>query len=251
MNALKRVVIFGATSAIAEQVARQLVSQGASLFCVGRNNSKLTAIVNDLKVRAGASQHIEGFCCDLVNIEQHQAIIERVQEVLGEIDAVLIALGTLPNQQDCENSVDLTLKEIETNALSIISLLTLLSNYFEPKQKGVIAVISSVAGDRGRQSNYVYGASKGMVSLFLQGLRNRMAKKGVDVITIKPGFVDTPMTASFNKSGLLWSKPEKIAQGIVNAMVKGKNEVYLPGFWWGIMFIIKHIPEFIFKKLSL
>lgn len=251
MNALKRVVIFGATSAIAEQVARQLVSQGASLFCVGRNNNKLTAIVDDLKVRAGTNQKIEGFCCDLVNIKQHQAIIERAQDVLGDIDAVLIAHGTLPTQQDCENSVDLTLKEIETNALSIISLLTLLANYFEPKQKGVISVISSVAGDRGRQSNYVYGASKGMVSLFLQGLRNRLAQKGVDVVTIKPGFVDTPMTASFNKSGLLWSKPDKIAQGIVSAMVKGKNEVYLPGFWWGIMFMIKHIPESIFKKMSL
>ncbi|GAA4410430.1 short-chain dehydrogenase [Advenella faeciporci] len=251
MNTLKRVVIFGATSAIAEQVSRQLVSQGASLFCVGRNNNKLTAIVDDLKVRAGTNQKIEGFCCDLVNIKQHQAIIERAQDVLGDIDAVLIAHGTLPTQQDCENSVDLTLKEIETNALSIISLLTLLANYFEPKQKGVISVISSVAGDRGRQSNYVYGASKGMVSLFLQGLRNRLAQKGVDVVTIKPGFVDTPMTASFNKSGLLWSKPDKIAQGIVSAMVKGKNEVYLPGFWWGIMFMIKHIPESIFKKMSL
>lgn len=251
MNALKRVVIFGATSAIAEQVARQLVSQGASLFCVGRNSDKLAAIVNDLKVRASTGQKIESFCLDLGDIKQHESIIEYAQQSLGEIDAVLIAHGTLPKQNECEHSVELTLKEIETNALSVIGLLTLLGNYFEIKQKGVIAVISSVAGDRGRQSNYVYGAAKGMVSLFLQGLRNRLAKVNVDVVTIKPGFVDTPMTAGFEKSGFLWSKPEKIAQGIVKAMHKGKNEVYLPGFWWGIMLIIKHIPERIFKRLSL
>jgi short-subunit dehydrogenase len=115
----------------------------------------------------------------------------------------------------------------------------------------VIAVISSVAGDRGRQSNYVYGAAKGMVSLFAQGLRNRLAKSNVDVVTIKPGFVDTPMTAEFDKSGLLWAKPEQIAAGIIKAMQKGKGEVYLPWFWWGIMLIIKHIPEAIFKRLSL
>ena len=142
-------------------------------------------------------------------------------------------------------------QEIETNALSVINLLTLLANHLEKQQHGVIAVISSVAGDRGRQSNYVYGAAKGMVTLFLQGLRNRLTKVNVDVVTIKPGFVDTPMTAAFDKNGPLWARPEQIAKGIIRAMQKGKDEVYLPWFWWGIMLIIKHIPEIIFKRMSL
>lgn len=251
MNSLKRVIIFGATSAIAEQTARQLVAQGASLYCVGRNNNKLSALIDDLKVRARDQQHIEGCVADLTDTSRHAQLIEAAHQMLGGIDGVLIAHGTLPNQQACQADTELTRQEIETNALSVINLLTLLANHMEKQQSGVIAVISSVAGDRGRQSNYVYGAAKGMVTLFLQGLRNRLAKANVDVVTIKPGFVDTPMTAEFNKKGPLWAKPEQIAKGIVNAMQKGKGEVYLPWFWWGIMLIIKHIPENIFKRMSL
>lgn len=251
MNSLNRVVIFGVTSAIAEQTARQLIQNGASIYCVGRNPDKLNRILADLKVRAGSDQTIAGTSVDLTDTHQHLAIIQQANEALGGLDAVLIAHGTLPDQKACEADVTLTLQEIETNALSVVSLLSLLANQFEAQGKGVIAAISSVAGDRGRQSNYVYGAAKGMVSLFMQGLRNRLASKGVSVVTIKPGFVDSPMTASFDKSGPLWSKPEIIAKGIVNAMQKGKGEVYLPWFWFMIMQFIKHIPEAIFKRLSL
>ncbi len=251
MNSLKRVIIFGATSAIAEQSARQLVAQGASLYCVGRNPDKLMALIKDLHVRAGDHQHI-GYCvADLTDNAQHDHLIEAAEKELDGIDGVLIAHGTLPNQQACQADTAKTRQEIETNGLSVISLLTLLANRLEKQQSGVIAVISSVAGDRGRQSNYVYGAAKGMVTLFLQGLRNRLAKANVDVVTIKPGFVDTPMTAEFEKSGPLWAKPEQIAKGIVKAMQQGKSVVYLPWFWWGIMLIIKHIPEPIFKRMSL
>ena len=251
MNSLNRVVIFGATSAIAEHTARQLVQNGASVYCIGRNADKLSRIMADLKVRAGSDQVIEGVSTDLTDIGQHLALIEQASEALGGLDAALIAHGTLPDQKACEADVTLTLQEIQTNALSVVSLLSLLANRFEAQGKGVIAAISSVAGDRGRQSNYVYGAAKGMVSLFMQGLRNRLAKKGVSVVTIKPGFVDSPMTADFDKSGPLWAKPDIIAKGIVKAMQKGKGEVYLPWFWWGIMQVIKHIPETIFKRLSL
>lgn len=251
MNSLNRVILFGATSAIAEQTARQLVAQGASLYCVGRNRDKLMALIDDLKVRASDQQQIDGCAADLTDSDQHARLIDAGERVLGGIDGVLIAHGTLPDQQACQADVDKTRQEIETNALSVISLLTLLANRLEHQQHGVIAVISSVAGDRGRQSNYVYGAAKGMVTLFLQGLRNRLAKSNVDVVTIKPGFVDTPMTAELDKGGLLWAKPEQIAKGIIKAMQKGKGEVYLPWFWWGIMLIIKHIPEAIFKRMSL
>lgn len=251
MNSLNRVVIFGATSAIAEHTARQLVQNGASVYCIGRNTDKLNRVITDLKVRAGNEQVIDGFNADLADTAQHPILIEQAIKSLGGLDAVLIAHGTLPDQRACEADAELTQKEIQINALSVINLLTLLANYFETQGKGVIATISSVAGDRGRQSNYVYGAAKGMVSLFLQGLRNRLMAKGVSVVTIKPGFVDSPMTADFDKSGPLWVKPEVIATGIIKAMQKGKNEVYLPWFWWGIMQIIKHIPEAIFKRLSL
>ncbi|MFT0772866.1 SDR family oxidoreductase [Psychrobacter aquimaris] len=251
MNNLNRIVIFGATSAIAEHTARQLVQNGASVYCIGRNTNKLNRIIADLKVRSVNNQVVDGINADLADTAQHPILIEQAIKSLGGLDAVLIAYGTLPDQRACEADAELTQKEIQINALSVINLLTLLANYFETQGKGVIATISSVAGDRGRQSNYVYGAAKGMVSLFLQGLRNRLMAKGVSVVTIKPGFVDSPMTADFDKSGPLWVKPEVIATGIIKAMQKGKNEVYLPWFWWGIMQIIKHIPEAIFKRLSL
>ncbi|SDK79413.1 Short-chain dehydrogenase [Franzmannia pantelleriensis] len=251
MNSLKRVILFGATSAIAEQTARQLVAQGASLYCVGRNPDKLTALIDDLKVRAGSQQCIDGCVADLVDHSRHEHLINDATHVLGEVDGVLIAHGTLPVQQACEADVAMTRKEIETNALSVISLLTLLANLFEQQQRGVIAVISSVAGDRGRQSNYVYGAAKGMLTLFLQGLRNRLAKANVDVVTIKPGFVDTPMTADFNKAGPLWAKPDQVAKGIIKAMQRGKDEVYILWFWRWIMLFIRHIPESFFKRMTL
>ena len=251
MNSLKRVIIFGATSAIAEHTARQLVAQGASLYCIGRNQQKLDAIIEDLRVRAGDNQQIDRAVADLTDSSQHQALIEAAEAYLGAVDGVLVAHGTLPDQGACQADVARMREEVETNALSVMSLLTLLANRFEKQRRGVIAVISSVAGDRGRQSNYVYGAAKGMVSIFAQGLRNRLAKSNVDVVSIKPGFVDTPMTAEFDKSGPLWAKPDRVAAGIIKAMQKGRGDVYLPWFWWGIMQIIKHIPEAIFKRLSL
>lgn len=251
MNSLKRVVLFGATSAIAEQTARRLVAEGSSLYCVGRNQEKLAAILDDLRVRANDSQCIEGCVADLTDSTLHGHLIATAECVLGGMDAVLVAHGTLSDQQSCQADVAMLRQEFETNALSVISLLTLLANHFEQQQSGVIAVISSVAGDRGRQSNYVYGAAKGMVSLFLQGLRNRLAKANVDVVTIKPGFVDTPMTAGYDKKGPLWAKPDQVANGIIKAMRSGRGVVYLPFFWWGIMLIIRHIPEFIFKRMSL
>jgi len=140
--------------------------------------------------------------------------------------------------------------EIQTNALSTISLLTLIANRFEAKKDGTICVISSVAGDRGRGSNYVYGSAKAMITAFSSGLRQRLHKSNVAVVTIKPGFVDTPMTVDFSKN-LLWSKPNVVATKIVRAIDVKKTEVYVPSFWWAIMLIIKVIPNRIFRKLKL
>ena len=251
MNSLKRVILFGATSAIAEQTARQLVAQGASLYCVGRNSEKLTALLDDLRVRGSGDQRIEGSVADLTDSDQHAHLIDAAEQALGRIDGVLIAHGSLPDQQACQADAALTRQEIETNATSVIGLLTILANRLECQRHGVIAVITSVAGDRGRQSNYVYGAAKGMVTLFLQGMRNRLTKANVDVVNIKPGFVDTPMTAEFEKSGPLWAQPDKISKGIIKAMQKGKDEIYLPWFWVLIMCTIKTLPNTLAKRLSL
>jgi short-subunit dehydrogenase len=163
---------------------------------------------------------------------------------------VLIAHGTLCNQKACEQSVNETLAEIQTNALSTISLLTIIANRFEAKQMGTIAVISSVAGDRGRASNYVYGSAKAMLTAFTSGLRQRLYQSNVYVVTIKPGFVDTPMTAEFKK-GLLWANPAAVAATIIKAIDKRKNNLYVPAFWWLIMAVIKMIPTKLFSKLKL
>jgi len=245
---MHKILIVGATSAIAEATARLWAGRGDTLFLVGRNAQRLEMIAADLRVRGASSVHC--LALDVCDATAQSEMLDAAAGAMGGLDLALIAHGSLPDQKACESSVEMTLNEINVNALSVITLVTLLGERFEAQGQGALAVISSVAGDRGRQSNYVYGAAKGMVSLFLQGLRNRLAKKGVQVLTIKPGFVDTPMTAAFPK-GLLWAQPEQIARGIVMAVDKKKDEVYLPGFWRLIMLLIRHIPESLFKKLSL
>jgi len=187
---------------------------------------------------------------DLNDMGSHAAMLDAAEAAMGGVDTVLIAHGTLSNQKACEQGVEETLAEINTNALSSISLLTHIANRFEAKQAGTIAVISSVAGDRGRASNYVYGSAKAMVTAFTSGLRQRLHKSNVAVVTIKPGFVDTPMTASFKK-GLLWAKPNSVAAKIVKAIDKRKDEVYVPAFWWAVMRVIKALPSTTFKKLNI
>lgn len=251
MISIQRTVIFGANSAIAQAVARQLIAKGASIYCIGRNSAKLEALLMDLRVHAREGQLIGGEAADLNEFTRHESLLASAHKLLGGLDAVLVAHGSLPDQKACEASAAMALREFDTNALSAISILTLASKILAAQGSGVVAAISSVAGDRGRQSNYVYGAAKGMLTIFMQGLRNRLTKAGVAVVTIKPGFVDTPMTASFDKSGPLWASPEAIAHGIVLAMEKGKGEVYLPGFWRFIMLVIRHIPSRIFNRMSL
>ena len=245
---MQKVLIVGATSAIAEAAARLWAARGAALFLVGRNATRLETIAADLSVRGAAT--VGCFVMDATDTAKHAAMLEAATSALGGLDVALIAHGTLPDQKACEASVALTLQEMDNNGLSVVALATLLGAKMEAQGHGALAVIGSVAGDRGRQSNYVYGAAKGMVGLFLQGLRNRLSKKGVQVLTIKPGFVDTPMTASFKK-GALWAQPGDIARGILRAIEQRKDVVYLPGFWQLIMLLIRHIPERVFKRLSL
>ncbi|MDG4560994.1 MAG: SDR family oxidoreductase [Candidatus Competibacter sp.] len=244
---MRKVLIVGASSAIAEAVARLFAAQGDMLYLVGRRAEALEAIAADLRVRGAARTQTE--VMDANAIERHAALLDNADTALGGLDTVLIAHGTLSDQTACQKSVALTFQELHTNALSVIALLTLIANRFEAQRSGMIAVISSVAGDRGRQSNYVYGTAKAAVSTFLSGVRQRLYKSGAQVVTIKPGFVDTPMTREFPK-GLLWAKPEWVARDIVTAMEQGKDVVYTPRFWRVIIWIIKSLPEKNFKSFS-
>lgn len=245
---MRKILIVGATSAIAEATARLWAQNGDQLFLVARHPEKLAGIANDLQVR-GASK-VETYTLDANHIQQHENMLDDAEQALDGLDTVLIAHGSLSDQAACQQSVESTLQEITTNALSTIALLTLIANRFEQRKNGCIAVISSVAGDRGRQSNYVYGSAKAMVTTFASGLRQRLQKSGVSVLTIKPGFVDTPMTANFKK-GPLWATPEKVANDIVRACQRKTDVLYTPWFWYGIMTIIKSIPESIFKKTAI
>lgn len=245
---MRKVLIIGATSAIAQETAKRFAESGDQIFLAGRSPEKLDALAADLRVRGAA--RVASMALDLNDFDRHATLVDMAYEALGGLDTVLIAHGTLSDQKACEQDFQVALKEYHTNFLSAVSMLTLLANRFETQGHGCLAVISSVAGDRGRQSNYYYGSAKGGLSVFLQGLRNRLAPGGVQVLTIKPGFVDTPMTGEFKK-GPLWVGPDIIAAGIQRAIRSRSDEVYLPWFWWGIMTIIKAIPERIFKRMKL
>jgi len=246
---MRKILIIGATSAIAEAAARIFATRGDALFLIARNAEHLRAVVADLNIRGAA--RADSATLDLTDFAAHDAVIEKAERDLGGIDIALIAHGTLSDQAQCEQSVDVMRREFDINALSTLALLTALANRMEARRSGTLAVISSVAGDRGRQSNYVYGAAKAAVSTFLGGLRQRLAKSGVTVLTIKPGFVDTPMTAAIANKGALWAQPDRVAAGIVQAIDRGRNIVYLPWFWRWIMLVIRHIPEPLFKRLKL
>lgn len=245
---MKRVLIVGATSAIARAAARIFAGRGDRLFLVARDAAKLQATAQDLRVHG--AERVDVAVADLDDFTHHEALLDEAEGALGGLEVVLIAYGTLPDQKLLEGSFEETEKELRTNFLSVVSLLTDLANRLETQKQGTIAVISSVAGDRGRKSNYVYGTAKGAVSLFLQGLRGRLHPSGVRVVTIKPGFVDTPMTAEIKKNAL-FASPEAVAKGVVSAIDRGREVVYLPSFWRGVMLIVRAVPEPLFKRLNL
>lgn len=245
---MTNIAIFGAYSAIAEATARQLAAPDSRFFLVGRDRVKLDQVAADLKVRGAKEAHV--FACDLGDMAGLRASFEALYGEFDTVDIALLAHGTLPDQALCEGDAEQTLAALQINALSHIGLLTLLADRFELQGRGTLAVITSVAGDRGRKSNYVYGTAKRAVSTFLDGLRHRLADTDVRVIDIRPGFVDTPMTAAFDK-GPLWAQPEKIGGDIVRAIEKGRPVVYTPWFWRYIMAIIRNVPAFVFHKTNL
>ncbi|MBX4135789.1 SDR family oxidoreductase [Pseudomonas sp. S5F11] len=246
---MKRVLIIGATSAIASACARIWAEESSQFFLVGRNAEKLEQCAADLTARGATAVNVH--CMEAADFAAHAVMLESCTAMMRQIDIVLIAHGTLPDQKACEQDVGTALVELANNGTSVIALLTLLANRFETQRCGTLAVISSVAGDRGRPSNYLYGTAKAAVSTFCEGLRARMFKVGVHVITIKPGFVDTPMTQGLALPTALVAKPEQVAKLIVEGINKKKNTIYVPGFWRFIMIIIRSIPVVIFKKINI
>ena len=244
----RTVLIFGASSRIAECTARVFASEGASLVLVARSEEKLSILAQDLESRGAPEVQIEAL--DLGDLEHLEKWLDERTDLRESVSTVLIAHGVLPDQEAVENDWSAISDSYGVNLLSPMLIATKVANWFESKGEGTLAVITSVAGVRARKSNYVYGAAKGGLSFYLQGLRNRFGKTKIRIIDIRPGFVDTPMTAHIEK-GPLFASAEDVADGIVKAICRGQEIVYLPWFWRFIMLIIRSIPEGIFKKLSL
>jgi short-subunit dehydrogenase len=242
------VLVVGATSAIAREAARAFARSGDRLFLTGRSEARLAEIAEDLRVRG--AERVGTAVLDVTDLARQAAVVRAAEDSLGDLDAVLVAHGTLPDQSACEASVERTLEALAVNLTSTIALLTLLANLFERRGRGTIAVLTSVAGERGRRSNYVYGTAKAGLNVFLQGLRNRLHESGVAVVTIKPGFVDTPMTAHLPKN-LLFASARDVGLAVHRAMLEARDVVYVPWFWRPVMAGIRGIPEGIFKRLKL
>jgi decaprenylphospho-beta-D-erythro-pentofuranosid-2-ulose 2-reductase len=244
----RKILVLGATSGIAEATCRIWASQGASLFLVARNAEKLAAVAADLKTR-GAS-YVDTAVADLDDTDQHPSLLAHAVNSLTGMDIAYLAHGVLGDQIEAERDFNTAAQILHTNLMAPVSLLTWLANFCVQRHAGTLAVLSSVAGDRGRKSNYVYGSSKAGLSTFLDGLRNRIDREGVTVLTIKPGPTKTAMTAGMPKSEK-FADVDSVAESIASAIDKRKDILYVPFQWQPIMFIIRNIPERIFKKLNL
>jgi len=243
-----RVLIIGATSAIATETARVYAAYGARLFLTGRDGARLDGVAADLRVRGAGA--VETAVLDVTDRRRGPEVLESAWAAFGGLDVALLAHGVLPDQARCQASADETLAAIDVNLTSTVALLTPLANRFEASRAGCIAVITSVAGDRGRQSNYVYGAAKGGLDRFLEGLRNRLFRSGVSVVTLKPGFVDTPMTAGV-RQGPLFASARRAGRAVHRAIERRRDVAYIPWFWRPIMAIVRALPEPVFKRLRL
>jgi len=245
----RTVLILGATSAIARAVAGEFARRGYDLLLAGRDPEELDSLAADLALRYGVKA--EGRTFDALALETHGAFVEACRkESEDSLDGAVLFLGYLGEQSVAEKDLAETKRILDTNLIGPVSILSLLANHFEEKRSGFLCALSSVAGDRGRQSNYVYGTAKAGLSIFLQGLRNRLFRARVRVITIKPGFVDTAMT--FGRPGMfLVASPQSVAARIVKAVLKGEDLVYAPAFWRPVMLLIRLIPEKVFKRMRL
>ena len=243
------VLVVGATSGIGQAVARRFAQRGARMFLVARDYAKVESVAADL--RAGGAAEVDTFVMDANEIGRLADMQRAAWQALGKIDYALVAHGTLPDAARARIEPEYLVQEFRTNAESVIVCVAGLGQCFREQGSGVLAVIGSVAGDRGRASNYAYGAAKAAIHAYASGLRAELFRHGVHVITIKPGFVATQMTAKLDLPALLVAQPDAVAARIASAMEQKRNIIYVPGFWWMVMAIIRILPETLFKRLSL
>ena len=244
------ILILGATSAIAEAYARRRAAGGARFILAGRNAERLAAIAADLTACGAASA--ESFAADLAAIDAIESNARTLRARFGAIDEVVIAYGVLGEQALAEQDLHQARDLIDVNFTSAaLWLLALLKERPEAAALTIVG-IGSVAGDRGRARNFIYGSAKGAFDRFLEGLQHKHAGTGVRIVRVKPGYVDTPMTAAVeDKGGALWATPDRVAADIVRAVTNGHRVVYTPWFWWVIMMIIRHLPWFVFRRLKI
>ena len=246
----KRIVIIGATSAIAEHCARLWVKNtDVDLTLVVRDKAKTERVAADLQVRSPQSV-IRILEADFIDPTAIRQLVDGIVAE-GAVHTVLIAHGSLPDQTDCQQDLTVCHEALIVNGVSPVEFAEAFAGHMQKSNHGTLVIIGSVAGDRGRKSNYVYGAAKGLVTRYTQGLQHRLANTGVKVVLVKPGPTDTPMTADIKQQGGRLASVDEVAEIIVKGADKGLAVVYAPGKWAVIMMVIRHLPQFIFNKLEI
>jgi NAD(P)-dependent dehydrogenase (short-subunit alcohol dehydrogenase family) len=243
--------MLGALSAIGEATARCYAGNGAQLLLAGRNADRLAQVATDLQARGAA--RAMAWKLDLAMVENVEAEFAKMTYEFGGVDAVFLFYGVLGDQRKAESDTRELREIIRVNFASAAEWCVAAAGVLERQKHGVLLAISSVAGDRGRQSNYVYGAAKAGLSVLVEGIAHRLASSGARAVVVKLGFVDTPMTAHMAKSGPLWAKPDLIARRLQRIADGGRSPpvVYLPWFWRPIMAVIRNVPIPIFHRTKL
>jgi short-subunit dehydrogenase len=242
-----RVLVVGGTSSIAQHIARLVAGSRSEFVLLGRDEARLAAVADDLQARGATVKTIAAE--DLTTAVAIDALVDQAVKQLGGVDLAIVAHGELPEQSELDRDGLALEASLEVNALSPILCMRALGEAMAAQGSGVLVVISSVAGDRGRFSNFGYGASKAAVTAYASGLRARLTPAGAHVLTVKPGMVDTPMTAHLEK-GPLFARPEQVARDIVRAAEKRRSVLYTPWFWLPILLVIRALPEAIFRRLK-
>jgi len=240
------VLIVGAKSDIAKEVARIYAKNGYNLYLAARESSALEDLKQDIEVRSGVEVKIKEF--DITAYKTHEKFYTELEE--KPLGAIVVS-GYMVEQKLAQKDWNETLNTINVNYTGAVSILNIIANDFEQERRGFIVGVSSVAGDRGRKANYIYGSAKAAFTAYLGGVRNRLYESGVHVLTVKPGFVNTKMTEHLELPEKLTAEPEDVASDIYNAQQGCRNVIYTKSVWMFVMLIIKHIPEFIFKKMSI
>ncbi|WP_455218195.1 SDR family oxidoreductase [Kaarinaea lacus] len=240
------VLIVGAKSDTARALAREYARHGYALYLAARNCQDLEGLVSDLKIRYNTiARPVE---LDILDYESHADFYSGLEE---KPVGVITTVGYLGEQTSAQKHLEESLRVINTNYTGIVSLLNIIANDFEARNSGFIIALSSVAGDRGRKANYIYGSAKAGLTAYLSGLRNRLGDTNVHVMTVKPGFMNTSMTKGMDLPAALTAQPDDVAKQIYKAQQRKKDIIYVKWLWRWIMLIIQHIPEFIFKRTSI